>query len=116
MGDALIVYAARMASLAVRLADYRIIEKGLIALTLDADLVEPRDVYAPLCLLCDAAQRLDQFDAEAIKSILSRSVPARLKFTCKYVDTRVGLTTPKMMGFLPTGSSTEFLYSSTAKS
>ncbi len=114
MGDAICVYAARMASLAIRNHEAQIVVGGMIALALDDDIVDYRDVLASLCLLCDASQRLMRFDPESINAILQLATPKRSRLLRRYVNSRVGVTTPEMMGFVPTGEGSSFLYRSTA--
>jgi hypothetical protein len=107
MADALVVYAARMASLAVRRSNAKLILNGLIAIALDDDLLDRRDVGASLCLLCDAARRIQAFDPNEVKTIMEIAVPVRKKLVELCLKQ---LTTPERMGFTPSGFAKTFLY------
>lgn len=112
IADSLLVYSARLATLAVRTCQSKYILLGVTALCLDKDLVDPRDVLAPLCLLVDAAKRTRTTKGIDFRSLSSIATSERREMIHEYVTNRFDSVSPEVMGFEPVGTGRVFLYKS----
>jgi hypothetical protein len=73
----LLAYSLRMATLAVRSQSVSAISWGTMALVVDPDLLDIRDVYRVLCALHDAAGRLDADPSGPMRECALFATPSR---------------------------------------
>ena len=69
----------RMATMALRKRDRSYLLAGAVALTLDADVLDPRDVYLVLAVLFDAGTRLSYPLDDTLKTVARHGTPRREK-------------------------------------
>lgn len=77
LGAKLIAFSLRMASAAIRVRSAEFIKAGAVALTLDKDQLDERDVYVALAVLYHAGTRLCLAVDEIIQAAAVQATPRR---------------------------------------
>ena len=77
LGAKLVAFAIRMASAALQNNATDMVESGVVALTLDDDVLDDRDVYVALAVLDDAGRRLSVATDEVILRATKHATPRR---------------------------------------
>lgn len=107
LADLLPAFAVRMASYAVRENSAIILQTAFVSLTLE-DKADNRGIIVALCLVCDAARRIN-FSAEQFFLLVKKAPPSRRKLMTQYLKKRRNQEV-FVMSFEPTITPAGFLY------
>ena len=109
-------YAIRMAELAVRRNDDRLIGFALYALIIDDKYTEARDVNSALALVMDAAKRIDADVSSFFLKAASLASPERRQLIESNLESRVNVASMdeilRGLGYEATGGKEDFKYRS----
>ncbi len=81
----LAAFALRMGAMALRERSVAKLRSGAIALTLDADVLDYRDVYRTLAVLCDAASRISAPFDEMMEQVAHHATSERASIINGYL-------------------------------
>ena len=109
-------YSVRMAQMAVRTNDERLIRFGLMALIVTDKLMDPRDVFTAHALLLDAAKRIHANVESVFNGVARLATPTRRNTMETYVRERACEASMDNvldgLGYAASGSGNSFSYRS----